>query len=466
MSNELISSEISYTTNVNNHSTVLMRNISPQSAAGISPNNAGAVGPTEFIISSAPFNLSCSRLNFQVQLPAPAAGVNFINANGLTAISRVVLYDSATNAVWCDISNYEKFASLLVPAGTDLKDFLTKSSYPQSTTLPVTSAPSQLLTVEECAKYYNTAVTFSNNITTGSGNTVIDVGLQNPASSFRQFYQGAATAISFLDFSIELSAFKMCALSVNKLLYSPSNLVLQIYWNGTNNFAFSGTANDTAAAPIAIVSGAGCSINNISLTLANEGNIAIISKLINQVMSSGVSIPVGYPTTVTQTITSTAPSYQLQLTRGYGSRILAIITSLFSTNAVGGVTAHTSNCHFRGALTNYNTFLNAVALRYPAGFNCLTCEDYYKGNRNFLEDTPVQQLGEYSAAHWMHIDSFCGDKSLPLLDQTVIDGLDVGNQSSTWQFIGVQSANTSYRYITVIIGQKVITLSSNGSMIQ
>jgi hypothetical protein len=70
-----------------------------------------------------------SRINFQLSVAAQAAGkASWVNANILTALSRVVLYDTATNAVLTDISNFEKYASLVVPASTSFSEFSTKAS--------------------------------------------------------------------------------------------------------------------------------------------------------------------------------------------------------------------------------------------------------------------------------------------------------------------------------------------------
>jgi hypothetical protein len=52
-----------------------------------------------------------------------------------------------------------------------------------------------------------------------------------------------------------------------------------------------------------------------------------------------------------------------------------------------------------------------------------------------------------------------------MIDQHQVDGLDVTAQSSTWQ---LQSTVTSaaYRWSTAIIGQKTMTLSAQGVLVQ
>ena len=83
-------------------------------------------------------------------------------------------------------------------------------------------------------------------------------------------------------------------------MYCPANLVLQVYWNATDNFAWSsGSITNPTTATVASI-GATAYINNVALQLANEQNLSIVSKITQQVMSSGISLPIAYPTTTRQ----------------------------------------------------------------------------------------------------------------------------------------------------------------------
>jgi hypothetical protein len=294
-------------------------------------------------------------------LTAPAAKANFLNANTLTAISRITLYDSATNALWCDISNVNQYASLVVPAATDFTDYSTKNYL---ATVAQTVANAQLNTIEDISK--------SNISTVNDTGDDTDMGPQNPLFGRRQFYIRAVTQALAVDVSIPLSAFKLSVLASDKLMYCPSNLVLQVYWNANNNYAFVATAVGDPTTGVAAQEAA-IAISNISLSLCNEGNLAIVSQVINRVMTSGISLPIAYPTVTRQSISaSSSHSYQLSLTRGYGQRILAVISGFFS-NAAG---ACYINVHSRGTLSQYNTFLNNVAIKSQGGFNALASQDH------------------------------------------------------------------------------------------
>lgn len=460
---EQISDELKFAPVVNNHSTLAFRKISPQGVStAIALSSASSVGPTEFIIPPSVFNPSKSRLNFQLELPDPGAtvAVNWVDANLLSTISRVVLYDSNTNAVWLDCSNFEKYAALVVPAATPYDDFKTKATAWQSTTyaqtlgiLGTNSAPFPCEDIQKSNSLVN--VTPLN--TAAAGTTAF-----NSYEGRRYLLAGTDSEKSYLDVSLPLSAFKFTALALNKNLYNPANLVLQIYWNSTDNFAWS-SASTTNPTTTAASIGATAYINNVSLQLANEQNLSIISKISSQVMSSGVSIPIAYPTTTRQAISSsTAHSYQINLTKGYGQRILALLTGAFS---VGSTAVNARNSHIRGTISNYNTFMNNIATKYANGYDCTLGQDFYYGNREYLEKSTIQNIGEYAVAEWVHIDSYFGDKPICEVDQTIIDGYDVGATASAWQVQATLSSAAAATWITAIIGQKMLTLSSQGSMV-
>jgi len=467
---EIISEELKYAPSVQNHSTYAFRKVSPQGVSTqIALSGSSSVGPTEFIIPPSVFNPAKSRLNFQLELPDPGASVkaNWVDANALSMISRIVLYDSNTNAVWLDCSNFEKYAALVVPAGTKYDDFKTKATSWASATyaqiLPIlgdTAAGSSAPFPSEDIQKSNSLVNVSHLGTAAAGTTAF-----NSFEGRRYLLVGADSEKSYWDVSIPLSAFKLTALALNKNLYNPANLVLQIYWNAVDNFAWSAVSITNPTSTAASLGSTNIFINNVALQLANEQNLSIISKIQQQVMSSGISIPIAYPTTTRQVISaSSAQSYQLNITKGYGQRILAFISAPFQHDSTA---INARNSHIRGTLTTYNTFMNNVATKYQAGYDCRLGQDFYYGNREYLEKSVVQNLGEYAVAEWVHIDSYFGERPLCEVDQTEIDGYDVGATASAWQlqanFSGTPTASTTW--ITAIIGQKMLTMSNQGSMV-
>lgn len=458
---ELVSEELDNRIKVNNHSQTIYRQITPQGSSSVTLSATSSIGPTDVIISSSVFCPQKSRLNFQLTIATPGAGnYTWLNANALTLLSRVVLYDTNTSSLLLDISNFEKYASMVVPPSTSFEEFTTKASSRQDAydpqILAATGAVSQLFPYEDIGK--------SNSLVnpTFDGANLASAALGcNSYMSRKQCFVGAVNSAVFVDFSIPFSAFKHSFLSVNRNVYSPSNLCLSLYWNSVDNFGWlgtSGTAPQTGAASHTGIA----SINNISVQIANEKNLEIISDTINSVMTSGLVLPIGYPTAIRTSLAAAGShSYQISISRAYGSRILAILTSPFNVAA----TINLRNEHERADITSFNTFIDGTAIKYPNGYNTLLGQDFYYQNREHMKLSSVQSMGEYVKADYVWVDGFFGEKPLHMLDQTVTDGLDVTKSSVTWQLQATNSGTTAFIYVTVIIGQKTASFTSAGVMV-
>jgi hypothetical protein len=459
---ENISKELNYSPVVNNHSSIVYRTVSPQAGGNVNLNNGSSVGPTEFLIPPSCWIPEHTRLSFDINIPGKANVSTFVNANLLTLIDRITVYDTATSNLLLDCSNFHKYASLMSSAATKLDDYLTKTCIETKTNASY---------VDLAAAGDNPLEDISKNTQTVNDNPVNeDLEDVNPFLGRRQWYIGAddATAANgdvYLCVNIPFSALKMTALASDKIWYSPSSLVIQIYWSSTTNFAFTATGNadpDTGDAAIDTQA----VIVRPQLFLANEGNLAIVSQVINKVMSGGgIQLPIAYPTVIqTTTTATTSQSFQYQLTRGYGNRILALVTAAFST---GGVAQN--NYHARFVTTQYNTFLNNVAILAPSGFigNLATAAstDYALANKRYLVGSVIQNQLEYKFAEWIHIDGFFGNKPLHMVDQHQVDGLDVTAQSSTWQ-LQAEVTSAAYKWFTAVIGQKTMSLTAQGVMVQ
>lgn len=458
---ENISKELNYSPVVNNHSSIVYRVVSPQAGGSVTTNSSGDVGPTEFLIPPSCWIPELSKLQFQVSVPAAGtiAGVsqfNYVNANLLTSIARITVYDTATSNIVMDCSNFEKYASLVTSPATDFNDFVTKAGL--STTLPTASSTSSATPIEDISK--------SIDASSNDGPTNVNLFTSNPYFSRKQFYIGASTAAVELSVCIPFSAMKLTALASDKIWYSPSSLVVQIYWAANQKYAFrtpSATDPVTDSADLSAV----ITIGSPQLMLANEGNLAIVSQVINKVMSGGgIQLPIAYPTVVQTSISASAnQSFQYQLTRGYGNRILALLTAPFANTS----TNNFANQHVRVITTNYNTFLNNVAIRMPNGFignsgTTAIATDFTLANYPYLKGSVLQNYGDF-VNEWVHIDGFFGNKPLKDVDQHQVDGLDVTAQSSTYQWQATLT-NAAYRWFTVIVGQKTMSLTAQGVMVQ
>jgi len=462
------SPELDYSAKINNHSTVVYRSITPQGSSSITlGTTSGVVGPVEFIMPPSVFNPSKSRLNFSINLSEAVSGgtattniFRWVNGNLGTILNRVVLYDSATSAIICDVSNFHNWTSMIAPSSESLEKYLGKSSPAQATLPSVTEATAQAFPVENITR---------SNVATSANFTGVTTGTLagSDYTGRRLWYISPTTTNDGTDVYLNVSflfedIFKFTALSLDKNVYSPSNLVLQVYFNPNDVFQFN-SASATDATVVNSVA-VGSIVSRLQVQLANEANLNLVAQTIDLVMKQGVTLPVAYPTVTRQTFsTTTAPSYQLQLTQGYGKRILFLATSPFG---LVGTTINYSTYHGapRANLTQYQTTLNSVPIKTPAGFDCTKGDDYMIGNSTYLEKSPTQSQNYYINQDWIHIDSFFGEKPLSEVDQTMVDGIDVSTQSQTFGFQATTSSSAQ-NWITAIVGQKMLQLSSMGTMI-
>lgn len=453
-----ISDELNYETKVSNHSTLNWRNIAPQSNTSLTLDQVSGGQITEFILNPTVFNLSQSRLEWNELHAAKAANFIITDGNAKSRIQRLVCYDSATNAVLCDVSNQDKISEILTYAVS--KDELKTKPYLKTRVPATTTTAAQLRTLESIQRS-NTVSAESNVLfgrDTAGDDSRVDVSNDEPYNGLRHTFSTAAVnqAVAF-DFSLKLSEFKGTILAVNNMIYSPSNIILQIYWSPIKNFAVASTVDDDTGVLSQTTS---CVISNINFVSAIEANLAITSKVISKVMGEGITMNVPYISTVKQTIgASTAHSFSLQITRAYGNRLLFIAVAPFSKT-----TGHLNN-HSLGKITHYQTTLNSNPLKIPAGFNTLKNDDYILGNKAYVEGSCIES-SELFKQKWTHFDSFFGEKPLHTVDMEAVDGLDLTAQSSVYTFESTLSASVALDYYVLLCGQKTITFSSMGATIQ
>jgi hypothetical protein len=445
----ITSKELNYSMRTNSHPSPIFREISTLGNSTETLSQNSSVGPIEISISPNVFNISKSILNLTLQVPAQGANnYSHVSANILSILDRVVLTDSLTNAVWCDISNISQYSEM-IKVGTSFTDMMGKSSR-HSSTDPATIGPALLCPVDSICAYKEA----TNNFNAGGTDSALD----EPHTSVKNVYSSAANAIQFIRYAIPLSAFKMSVLALDKLLYNPSNLVLQLYLASTDNFGYLGTSATNPFTGKAAIAG-NYVVSDISLSLCNEGNLSLVSQIIDKVRTEGIQLPISYPSSSRQTITaSSAHSYQINLSSAYGARVLAIFTSVFE------VGARNTRIHKRGTLSRYNTYIDNISIRNPRGYNIKRGEDYLV-NKHYLSNSCVQNSASYANSNWIHIDCFVGDQPIHEIDMTTIDGFDLTSKMSTWQIQADYDGDVSKLWATIIFGQKMLILSGEGSQV-
>ena len=481
--------EINYGADVAQHSDIIYRYLYPQNSSVVALTTGGVSGPTSIIIPPACTNFAKSSLNFSLKLQGQGSGTyTYVNANALTVVNRIRVFDQFSNAIWLDLSSVNQVMSMLVPACTRLQTFLTKAFY--TTTISSTYTTAQLYALEDISRFMMlpvfTSATASAGGTqaggaipfatytaptnfVGSGtNSSVDLFPLNPYTARRQYYIDtsaiATSSSNYIVFNIPLDAFKLTVLSYDKLLWNSSNIQMDIWWNPLDAYTFTSQSVTDPSSTCASLTGSS-QIQDIALVLANENNLQIVAKVIENITAEGLRLEIPWPTSTKNTISSQAShSYQIALSTAYGNSLLTIITAPFQPTASGS-TAYLTNIHQRGTISTYNTFINNISIANPSYYNALLSQDYMVGNRKFLRGSVVQTSGEYINSEWIHVDSWFGTKPLYSLTGEEVDGLDLRTQNSVWQWQSTLSASTSYTWLALLVGQKTLYLSSQGSQV-
>jgi hypothetical protein len=457
---EVIDESLDYSVKNYNHSTLHMRNIAPQSSADITLSGASVSGPTQFVVSSSVFNPAKSRLTFNVAgTLTTASKTAFLQGNTLSLINRIVCYDMNTSAIMADINNVGEIYNMLTPATTVAEELRHKSggvSIGNAATQAAANTLADLKPQEDIKKCAATNVNGANTDIAGD-NDFFQVQQLIPAAAGGSVAYGARVSIPF-------SAFKHSFFAIDKMVYNPSNIAIDVYWEGYNKSVFEGDAAATPATNVAVV--ASSVVSKAQINLCTEGNVNVASQVIQKVMSSGLSLPIGYISGIRQVGAGTSQSLTLPLTAAYGKKILYVATAFFDPAA----TANLSKIHSKYAgggatndLSTYNTFINGVPILAPAGFNGLTSEDYLIANKQYLEGSCIQTINDY-AYQWLHIDNFARTK-LCELDTAHVDGLDVLSQQANWQIQYTFATGAAYQHYIAVVGQKTLSITSQGALV-
>ncbi len=459
---EIIDESLDYSVSNYNHSTLHFRNVAPQSAGDVTLAAASVVGPTQFVISSSVFNPAKSRLTFDVQMvQTDGADFGFIQGNTLSFINRIVCYDMNTSAIFADINNVGEIYSMLSPALNKAETLRHKAGY---TTIQGGTVAATVLTAAQLKPYEDIKKCPANNYN-GAGTDI--AGDMDFFQNQLLIPAGAAGSYVAVRVSLPLSSFKHTFFDCDKMIYNPSNIAVDIYWDGFNKAAFSADAATTPQTNPAALTSATVRGPSIQLQLCTEGNVNVASQIIQKVMSSGLSMPIGYVSGIRQAVSaSTSQSITLPLTAAYGKKILYVATSFF----YGGASVNLLKNHSKyldGSTTNelstYNSFINGVPILAPAGFNAALGEDYIIANKQYLEGSCIQSLSDH-AYQWLHVDNFARTK-LCELDPTNVDGLDVLSQQANWQIQYTYVASTAYNHYIAVVGQKVLSITSQGATV-
>ena len=469
---EKISPELDYVHKVGNHSSPLYVKLQPiNNIQTFNASLTSVYGPIEILIPAKCLSLKKSRVSFDLTIPAQAANTfSWMQGNALCMFDRVTITSQNTNQVLMDIPNFNRYASMLSPILTSNVELNNKSSPLYG--LAVTPA---MFTTQALAQQQPLEDVSRSNASVNVDGLSTDIG--TPYMGIRKLFVSSAVATAnALAFEFELGSIQASICDLEQLLYfAGEQLLISFYFAPVSRFAWGGTSASVPSTNVIPATG-NWSVNNLALYLYTEQNIGVSTALVEKVMRSGLSIPFPYAFISRNSVSSGSWAVTQQLTRGFGSKLLFVATSIFNPTESGNTAQDHSVSGLLGATNgqytslNYNSYIDNVAILTNNNIQFINTNagtqsgEHWLYNKEHLKGSSINSLINYNV-DFCHIDSFIND-SLCSADWTAIDGLslDAMHQFSFVSYGSSSNSVTNNVYI-IFVCQKTLTLSPSGVQI-
>jgi hypothetical protein len=476
MASVITDRSIDYTAKASNHSSPMYLKVSPiNNVQSITTSITSTVGPYEFVIPSKCINLSKCKLAFDASVPAQgASNYAWVNANMLSMLDRVVLTTSNSNQTLCDIPNFNRYTQIVSPVFCSQTELQNKANpyFQNSLTAIPTLSTSAALGQQTPLENLSIANSGANPDGTAGSN---DMGRPFGNALRKLFVTTATNTANNFSVEMDLSSIYATIFDVDKLLYfGGENLILSLYFAPNNRYSWYGTSATNPSTGAAVLASA-LTISNPYLYLYTEQNLDIIQGLTSKVMTSGLSMP--FPFVFVQRNTATSGSWAItnNMSRGYGSRLLCALTSIFNPTETNNLSGdHSINELIRSGGTGgvytslaYNTLLDQIPILTQNNVAVMgagiAAGEQFLVNKNKLTDSAVNSILNYNI-DFVHIDSFV-DQSVPLCkaDFSVVDGLPLdSNHTYTFVSYGVSTSSVTHNVYTCFVAQKTLNISAQG----
>lgn len=459
--------EITYTEAVFNHPSPLMVKITPVGGTSNPQLSVSSVGTlSEFQIPSKIINLSKSYLSLDMLFPTTGAGIATVISGNLGAIiDRITVSSIGSNTILCDISNVGAYLEATDAHQTKYVDFI------RNTTL-VGTPPSLTTTFPLATSVVNAQVSpfmdigKSNTLTNPIGASASSNTSTDDAGAIttgpRNVYIGTVASTTAISVKLPMSMFHSTILGVNKNLYfSGETLNIAIYWSAVQSYSWSATIgaifpdlSTTVAVPTLPT------VSNLAFYACVEQNAFLTSKLVNQVNTEGLTMPIPLVWSSKQNLSATNQSITLNITKSHGNSLCWVAWAPYKNPE----TVNTCKAHTTFNLQQYQTLLNQIPILTNTPINVLTGE-HYMYNRDSLDESCIQSLLSYNN-HFTHFDNFVGF-SLPAFNDnlTLANGIDLTKETQQYQLNSQFSTADPINNYIFWCAQKQLVLTRNGVML-
>ena len=428
--------------------------VNPQTLSGF-PLNQSSLTESLFYLPNTCMSLGESSLSFNLAVTAGAVGWNALWACGNTIIDSISLYTSS-GVFLANIDSQAEFSRAILPLSTKVADLPTLDSSLGSTTLALSKAGDRGSGLF-CSNSASSA-TFA----VGASGTRIQAGAYAPADrsyTEPQYIKavGASAGASFYNVSIPFKSFKHTLLADEENLYFNDSLQLRVRFNNTLKLGYiNGNADiNVLTTTTGILA---CAIAELQVILAVEKDPQAVAVAIAK-CNSGYSKLVPYVTTFSQSSSGTSSSQLVQLNRGFGKKLLNIVSASYSSLDTTGFTKWDINNVANAKITSFNTYLDSTQQQ----INLVQCNnnDDYEIMKSMLKGT----VTGLSSNVYKYNRVFCDSWRDPLVsyadyDDNVEDGIDL-SINRTYSLNKTQ-VNGTYKDYMWVIAQRVLTISAGG----
>lgn len=394
-------------------------------------------------------NLARSYVTIEYRCDAPGANnYNWIH-EGIVPFQSVQLFTRGGQYI-CDIrdncTDYSRVTMTYSSTDTELEE---GSNAPDATPLHTSNdAKSQIghlaATGSTAKKYWEQGYLF----TPGAANTELD-----------------GTAGKTYKLLIPLKTIKESIFAVDKSVLFGEILVLKVKMAASDDVGYIGVgaADPNAANPISLTN---LSFRNLYLYVAQERNASVVEALNAQTNSQeGFSLLVPYPTVFRNTRTAaTQQNITLRLNRSHGNSLKKVRTACFSNSANKNLRYDYHNTSAGSKVSEFYALLNNNRL---SEYNVTTADnlDWLEINKS-CRGTPVYNVGIYRN-NWIIEDEFSNDadkmSDMKTTDSNIFSGISL-DQEIRYD-VYATTANAAHRWMSFVIGQKVLNINASGLVV-
>ncbi len=457
----VISPELNYESGRSIHPSPLVVQIQPiNNLSTFDLSNSAVYGPVSFLINSRVMSLSKSTLEWKIAC-ASSTTFNWYQACMGTQISRITLTTQATNQVVFDLSNFDRFCSGVGPVCTS--DDALKNSYSSLWSNSATAVPALATSAATGPDGPLSMFNASNAIVNPDGLNQQYSGGYTPRRLL--YVSGTTSGTDELAVSLKLGDIPMSIFSLDKLMYfGGENLMLDVYFSPINKFAWKATnATEPVTGAAAIAST--MTVSDLKLKVVCEQNQETVREIVSKVNSSGLQLNFAYPYCYKSYLTGTAHSINLNLSRGFGSTLLAAITVPFNpTESLATAQDHSVQTAFVYGNTacNYNTYMDNIPIMTNSNIDVFAGQTFFY-NKDHLRNSIIKSAQQYGV-DFAHIDSFCAD-ALCEVDQTLESGMSLDLQHQWSLAVNYTSVGASLNYYVFLICQKKLVIGGAGCQV-